>query len=59
MLSGRFLASRPGVVHRWGLSELHITATRPFPWQVDGDFVAIATSLEISYEPECLDLIVP
>ena len=59
MLSGRFLASRPGVVHRSGLTGLEITATRPFPYQVDGDFVAIATTLELAYEPECLDLIVP
>lgn len=59
MLGGHYLASRPGVVHRSGLSELSITATRPFPWQVDGDFVAIATTLDIGYEPETLDLIVP
>jgi diacylglycerol kinase family enzyme len=59
MLSGRFLAHRPGVVHRSGLTELDVTSTRPFPWQVDGDFVAITNRLEISYEPDVLDLVVP
>ena len=59
MMSGRFLAKRAGVVHRGGLTELEVTATRPFPWQVDGDFVAITNRLEISYEPDVLDLVVP
>jgi diacylglycerol kinase family enzyme len=59
MFSGRFLAQRKGVVHRSALSGLDVTATRPFPWQVDGDFVATTTRLEISYEPEVLDLVVP
>jgi diacylglycerol kinase family enzyme len=59
MLSGRFLGRRPGVLHRTQLTELDVTATRPFPWQVDGDFVAMTTRLEISYEPDVLDLVVP
>jgi hypothetical protein len=59
MLSGRFLARRPGVVHRASLTGLEITAMRPFPWQVDGDFVALTTHLEISYEPDILTLVVP
>lgn len=59
MFSGRFLARRPGVIHRAALSELDVTATRPFPWQVDGDFVAMTTHLEIAYEPDVLDLVVP
>jgi diacylglycerol kinase family enzyme len=59
MLSGRFLAHRAGVVHRAGLIEIEVSATRPFPWQVDGDFVAITNRLEISYEPGVLDLVLP
>jgi diacylglycerol kinase family enzyme len=59
MLSGRFLAHRPGVIHRSALTELDVTSNRPFPWQVDGDFVAITNRLEISYEPDVLDLVVP
>jgi diacylglycerol kinase family enzyme len=59
MMSGRFLANRAGVVHRGGLTELDVTATRPFPWQVDGEFGAITNRLEISYEPDVLALVVP
>jgi diacylglycerol kinase family enzyme len=59
MLSGRFLAHRRGVVHRAGLTELELTSTRPFPWQVDGEVVGIANRLEISYEPDVLDLVLP
>jgi diacylglycerol kinase family enzyme len=59
MLSGRFLAHRAGVVHRCWLTDLDVTATRPFPWQVDGDFAGVTTRLEISYEPDVLDLVVP
>jgi diacylglycerol kinase family enzyme len=59
MLSGRFLSHRAGVVHRCGLTELDVVATRPFPWQVDGDFVGMTTRLEVSYEPEVLNLVVP
>jgi diacylglycerol kinase family enzyme len=59
MLSGRFLARRPGVVHRASLTGLDVTAMRPFPWQVDGDFVALTTHLEITYEPDVLKLVVP
>jgi diacylglycerol kinase family enzyme len=59
IFTGRFLAGRAGVVHRPGLTGLDITATRPFAWQVDGDFVAMTTRLEIAYEPDVLDLVVP
>jgi diacylglycerol kinase family enzyme len=59
MLSGRFLARRAGVVHRSGLIDIEVTATRPFPWQVDGEFIAISNRLEISYEPDVLDLVLP
>ena len=59
MFTGRFLAHRNGVVHRSGITELEVTAIRPFPWQVDGDFVATTTRLEVAYEPDVLDLVVP
>ncbi|HEX4490142.1 MAG TPA: diacylglycerol kinase family protein [Acidimicrobiia bacterium] len=59
MLGGHYLARRPGVVHRSGLTQLEITATRPFPWQVDGDYVAIATRLELGYAPDVLELVLP
>jgi diacylglycerol kinase family enzyme len=59
MLSGRFLARRAGVVHRYGLTELEVTSMRPFPWQVDGDYVGMTNRLEFSYEPDVLNLVVP
>jgi diacylglycerol kinase family enzyme len=59
MLSGRFLAQRAGVVHHRALTQFDVTATRPFPWQVDGDFVGMTNRIEFSYEPDVLDLVVP
>jgi diacylglycerol kinase family enzyme len=59
MLSGHFLSRRAGVIHRCGLTELAVTSTRPFPWQVDGDYVGMTNRLELSYEPDVLDLVVP
>jgi len=59
MMSGRFLAQRDGVVHRADLKGLEVTAARPFPWQVDGDYVGVTNRLEFSYEPDVLDLVVP
>jgi diacylglycerol kinase family enzyme len=59
MMSGQYLAHRRGVIHRAGLTDFVVSAIRPFPWQVDGDFVAITNRLEISYEPDVLDLVVP
>ena len=59
MLSGRFLGRRPGVIHRSGLTELEVTSVRPFPWQVDGDYVGMTNRLEFAYEPDVLDLVVP
>ncbi len=59
MLSGRYLARRDGVVHHSELEELELTSARPFPWQVDGDFVAMTTRLEVGYEPDALTLVMP
>ena len=59
MMSGRFLERRRGVIHRSGLTELDVTSIRPFPWQVDGEYIAITNRLEIFYEPEVLDLVLP
>ena len=59
MLTGRFLAHRPGVVHRRALPSIDVSGTRPFPWQVDGEFIGMTTHLEVAYEPEVLELVVP
>ena len=32
---------------------------RPFPYQVDGDFLGEITRIELRHEPEVMDLVVP
>jgi diacylglycerol kinase family enzyme len=59
MMSRKFLERRAGIVHRSALTELTVTSTIPFPWQVDGDFIDIANELVLSYEPDVLELVVP
>jgi diacylglycerol kinase family enzyme len=59
LMSGRFLARRRQIAHRSNLTELRITGTRPFPYQVDGDFLGEATDLRFRYEPDALTLVVP
>jgi diacylglycerol kinase family enzyme len=59
MMTRRFFDRRPGIAHRSALTELAVTATNPFPWQVDGDFVDISTELVVTYEPDVLELVVP
>ena len=56
---GEALAQRRGVIHRTDLDEIEITSTRPFPWQVDGEFMDITTHLAISYEPDVINLVLP
>ena len=36
-----------------------ISASRPVPWQVDGDHLGEATTLTVKHEPNALDLVVP
>lgn len=36
-----------------------ISASRPVPWQVDGDHLGEATTLTVRHEPNALDLVVP
>ena len=49
------------VIHRDGVTAATIrsTATEPFPYQVDGDYLGEVERLEFSYEPDCLTLVVP
>ena len=36
-----------------------IVATRPVPWQVDGDHAGDADRLVVRHHPEAMDLVVP
>lgn len=56
---GRDLDRQPGVTVRTSVESVTITASRPFPHQVDGDYLGPVDNLEVSYERSCLDLVVP
>jgi diacylglycerol kinase family enzyme len=42
-----------------GLLNFTVRGHRPFPWQVDGDFLGDTDLLEFNYEPEALHLVMP
>ena len=44
---------------RTDVVEAAISASRPVPWQVDGDHLGEATTLTVRHEPDALDLVVP
>jgi hypothetical protein len=44
---------------RTDVVEAAISASRPVPWQVDGDHLGEATTLLVRHEPDALDLVVP
>jgi diacylglycerol kinase family enzyme len=44
---------------RTDVVEATISASRPVPWQVDGDHLGEATTLSVRHEPDALDLVVP
>jgi diacylglycerol kinase family enzyme len=46
-------------VHRDGVRRVTFTATEPFPYQVDGDYLGEVTRLDFGYEPDVLTLVVP
>lgn len=52
------LRDMPDVTLRSELHAVKVVGRRPFPWQVDGDLAGTTSSLELSYEPACLDLFV-
>jgi diacylglycerol kinase family enzyme len=59
MRKRKFLTRRRGVVHRAGVTDLHVEGRAPFPYQVDGDDLGDATRLHASYEPDALTIVVP
>ena len=42
-----------------GVTEVTISAARPFPWQVDGDYLGEVEHLDVRHEPDCLSLVLP
>jgi diacylglycerol kinase family enzyme len=41
------------------VGSLTVTGRRPFPYQVDGDYLGEVTLLRFRYEPDVIDLVVP
>lgn len=58
----RHLARSRQVSHHRDVTKARVSAWEaddPFPYQVDGDHLGEVTGLEITYEPDVLDLVVP
>ncbi len=59
LAGGRRLRELPGVVVRDGLDRLTVDAAAAIGHQVDGDFLGETSRIQISHDPECLDLVMP
>ena len=57
--NGRHLRTSRWTDHRVDLTQATVTGYGPFPYQVDGDHLGDTELLEISHEPEVLDLVMP
>ena len=56
---GRHLRSSKWTEYRTDLTGITVTGYGPFPDQVDGDHLGDTEQLEITHEPEVLDLVMP
>ncbi|MCU1454378.1 MAG: putative lipid kinase [Acidimicrobiales bacterium] len=56
---GGHVAKDPSVDYRVDATKLVVASDRPFPYQVDGDFIGQVTRLELRHEPAVLDLVLP
>jgi diacylglycerol kinase family enzyme len=57
--SGRLLATSPEVTQRADVEGVVISGDRPFPWQVDGDYLGYTSHITARYEPDALTLVMP
>ena len=55
----RFVGHSPDITQVADVWHATLASERPFPWQVDGDHLGSTQRLEIGYEPDCLNLVVP
>ena len=58
-LRGGGLPDKPGIVTRVDLSGLTVESDRPFPYQLDGDYLGETRRLEFANAPDVLDLVMP
>ena len=56
---GRRLRRSPHVDHRADLTSFTVASRRPFPYQVDGDYLGEVEELRITHEPNALRIVVP
>jgi diacylglycerol kinase family enzyme len=56
---GETLNRTPYVTRIDGLHGFTVRGRRPFPWQVDGDHLGDTDLLEFSYQPDCLNVVLP
>lgn len=57
--NGEDLPSNPNLTYAISAHSVDITALRPLPWQVDGDYLGEVESIEIRHHPAALRLLVP
>jgi diacylglycerol kinase family enzyme len=57
--SARVLETSPDVTQRADVERVAITGDRPFPWQVDGEYLGFISHLTARYEPDSLTLVMP
>jgi diacylglycerol kinase family enzyme len=58
-LAGSDIRRQRSLDVRTDLTDLLVTADRPFPYQVDGDYLGDVTRLEFRHEPAALRLVLP
>lgn len=56
---GGRLRRSPHVDHRPDLTDFTVVSRRPFPYQVDGDYLGEVEELRVSHEPNALRIVVP
>ena len=54
-----FLTTSPEIVQRAHVTSVDVAAERPFPWQVDGDYLGEVDHLAVEYAADCLTVVVP
>jgi diacylglycerol kinase family enzyme len=57
--NARFFETSADVTQRADLERVVITGDRPFPWQVDGDYLGYISHLTARYQPDALTLVMP
>jgi diacylglycerol kinase family enzyme len=59
VLRGRGVEGNRVVDYRANVEGVTVKGHRPFPYQVDGDYLGEVTSLRLRFEPDVLDLVIP